>query len=1184
MTYDADDSASVIALKKGIISSLLTSLPEPVADLHERLQIQQAAADSPTGADSPTAADSPTGGSRITWHADEADHTGYVRPLYTAEEAVVSSSRVGSRSRHMLRVHRDVSNAQYYRRGSQSGGVGSSPGMAYGLGAFRSSPAGGSEDGRDFLSVLSTSELTLEVAGRRPSSNDAQQPQRSGFSLLGHLLSVKQSGVTSSGDRQESDGTLPGGQQQPMMPLPVVTQRVEATLTLVSSQPALFVCKASFVANLTASGAAPDWCSKVIDEEDDSVAFDYRLIDGDASGWFGPHQATTTIEHPTSGYGRRLLTSPSGRLFVKEPLVVDAVQLAAIARNRQASAAASSSANGEQTASPASRGFGRSLQELAASGRPSYDGHTAYGPSPLGLVFEVLRCFPPQMHDDAVPRPSLMEVNLLGCIEMANNISAAQPNTLVAIQALLLADPCAATSLPSADAADVAAWLAGGSRLWPSPCTNAADADAENPYAEAQLSDRMAALLTSSVSASHHTEAAHAILAHMLSFPQQYRYPTVLEHALQAAVFVQYPSETLLRALLSLIQGLESLDSSQPSGAAVGTAAAAPGSAVGLLLHENTLKSNAVLTLAGLLKRARGIVFAAQDDGSSSGGTGSSAGFLSGDAVRSLESALVGYLYGQYGKVSVVREARRTQEEIVGEIVVSLWHVVPDDQKLRWRAIAHNIRLRDAEMIWATSELSLSDRVAWDAEAMAAWRDQIIEDSAGNPAVLANLRLDIVNELSRALDIFSSGGNTATGASPIGSGRRMLTQVEGQPGLHLNSSAHSHARRLAIATDTATAFYDVGSYEASDATTAVILRAFGNLGSAEHSPLIMNFTTHTDAVVRHSAIEALRSLPADHPVPLSTSTTGSVGGGRRLQTGGGASVKPRVLFAGIEAYVPPSVQTYVESSITELADSHATYGVTQVFGLQAAATDVEAHLLSIIQSPDVPLDTKETAVNVLAQLRPLSASTIDSLLRYYEQHLTHIDGAYDRDACAARCLTDKPKCRVLPIPRCKAECEVDCEWQHKLALSIARFIDQRIRKEAQSARRLASSAIVDPSEHASHPRLAAAARRLEDSLHPSFLPRDSVIDPAFFRPRVLHPSEVTSGAMQGRRLSALTSPGRRLAFRTDNGLPPTHALYRARKLGVLTLVDINIGKVRDCFAYICFDGPLGPQFVDDVYA
>ena len=883
--YDPDDDVSVVAIKKSVVGMLLATLARPALDFlnspldpaYRRLSPGAAPAASLDGHSSGAApgedgAPSVPSEPVVAWQADEADTSGYFRGSYSAEVVDV----VGAATpRRLLRVTRDVSHKRYYRTladliggggDSSDAAAGSSLGTSLGTGAPPTPPSSATEsDGRERASLLHTAEMLLVPQSRRLAhgGRPAVLAIRGGRLLLGSLEAAHHTAahVFHAGEPADQKSEPRGRHEGPVVS--DVTTVVNSTLKLRSSKPARFVCTRAYAQAHGGEDAVlgAGWCVSIVPKEDESVlgplgvahepgtdelASDGPRDPGVTHTFRGPQLLESALlgepgsqQQQQLGLAarRRLLeapASPSGHL-IREPLLVDAAQLAA---------AEARLTGWRQVGGHTSLGFGRRLMEEARGPEAATDfaarqlaaGASDGLGSPLGLLFQALTCFPPEMHDDSVSRPSALEVNLLPCLSQLGNLTQAHPFAIVAIQALMLADPCEAASLPSAGSAMLASALVGGAPLVPSPCTGAG---VDSPYAEARLSDRMVAILVGALASSMHTGAAQEVLTHILRHPDAYRYVTVLEHALNSAIFVSAPSSGFLQALLSVIKGLDELD----------TSAALATDDEPALLHQSQLKATAVLITAGVISNARkGALH-----------PGAAASSLS---VQSAESSLVSFLYRQYGRVSALAEARRKQEEVVGEMVVSLWHMVPERDKIRWRAVSRNQPIRDAERIWVTMGLTLAQRVAWDAQAMASWRDYIMMELSAKPTLLADMRVSIVAQLNEALLEGQVTHTLEAAAASLpqelaGDRRRLHELLQGPSGHHTriasNRTHHFNARRLAEAALLDVA-YDFDEWRSSLSTSSVILRAFGNLGSPEHLPLVLNYTSHVDPAVRDSAI------------------------------------------------------------------------------------------------------------------------------------------------------------------------------------------------------------------------------------------------------------------------------------------------------------------------------------------
>lgn len=265
---------------------------------------------------------------------------------------------------------------------------------------------------------------------------------------------------------------------------------------------------------------------------------------------------------------------------------------------------------------------GRTLQEAGrgdGGGKGdqlwSEDGQQQQQAPILTRLLGVLQCFPPNMHDDSLPMPHPTDENVTPCIKLGSNLTSEQPMAIVAMHALLLLDPCQAAQLPSYQSAQLAAVLARAQQLQPAPC-DGSDGSSSLVYAHTVLSDRIVDAFVGFIATAPHAGAGHAVLSHVLRHPTAYRYPTILEHALQAVLFVHNPSNALLLALQALVSGLDGMEKQELAAftaAAMANDTEAASALVSVMLHENYLKSSAVMTLAALVSRGR---IAAVDTGS----------------------------------------------------------------------------------------------------------------------------------------------------------------------------------------------------------------------------------------------------------------------------------------------------------------------------------------------------------------------------------------------------------------------------------------------------------------------------------------------------------------------------------------------------------------------------------------
>ena len=962
----------------------------------------------------------------------------------------------------------------------------------------------------------------------------------------------------------------------------MIQHGVEAHLEWVSTSEVPYICTGSYARRLRhAAQVEPHWCSELVDDdglvgsESDAGLYmdpDFQLLSdsGRRIAFNGPrmlHQLvgrrcdSSDAGEPSdsrggTGYGgdrkgrnnpssrrRRLMQMSDGRRFVREPFTPLPGQ---------------TGKKSDATSTDEKRHFGDSsadrrqlLGSFDNGGAPSA---ASPPPSPLDLVFEGIRCFPPSFHDDSVPRSTVLEVDVTPCVGLFNNATRLQPSTLTAMHALLLTDPCSAATLPTGKTAERLTSLLGGSSLEPHPCDDvipqAAESGAARPYLDTRLSDRMVDVLVSAITgaggstSSPVLDVAQGIVAHMLTRPHAYRYTTILEHALESLVVVQLPSPIILHALWEVIYGFHLMDSTNELQG-------------GNFMHESQLKSHASLLLAGLLQRHKistaTVASRRMQSDSNTDTERDDTGSNEAASVADIEAKFVDFLYREHNRMSVVMDRRRRITEMVSEGVATLWELSSEEVRMHWRARCRHFSRRDAEKAWVVANLTHTERVAWDAEAIVAWTETVVEAGSDQPDVLASFTTDVAHRATLSV----AAAAPLSSPSTAGSLRRLQALADHTSAYVSNASSvqaavHASARRL-FAAETHT----TDTYRRALMATATIIHVLGNLGSSDHLGLLLDYTLHSHPEVRTPAIEALRSLPADAPLPpkhaqladharrlrlTSSSSSDGNAASRDVFSGIDASVHHafsstpprRRLWDGMHPYDLPAAAHALSSSATaRLERLHARHRLTSVFGARVLTPvdhtgadgpfsscggpddgghDLESHLLTLLSGADVPIDNKVAAVDVLMGLRPLRPCTIDFLLHLYSSQLSHIQAGYHKDFCIAQCVSRKAECRVIPHSRCKADCNMQCEHEHQLAANIGALLDGRLRKErrmssAEAVRRAlkdvtatgagAGNNAADDSAFShvntavnSNPALRAAASRLRS------LPREAAVVPS----------------------------------------------------------------------------------------
>ena len=568
---------------------------------------------------------------------------------------------------------------------------------------------------------------------------------------------------------------------------------------------------------------------------------------------------------------------------------------------------------------------GRHTLESNDAGAPELQSRAPEKPPLLAQLAQALSCFPAVYHDDKLPAPIPAETRIGACLKNLTSLLSDQPRAALAAMALLLVDPC---SMLASDTAlvraveDAAAAEPFSSLLNPplcatlpaSPAGNAAgafQAPTSAGYAETRLSQRVVNLLVSSLGmlTSHSPYVAEEALALLLRAPHATRYPAAFEFALGSALHVVAPRAVLLDALFAVVDGLR-------SSAAVGDADE--------LLHENPVLSTALIVTGGAVRAAR-VAF----------GEGVAA-----VPVRSYEARLLAILFAEAGRVERALEAQVARERAAGEVALALWPRLTEAERHKWRARARDLPRRVAEAAWIKGSLEPGARRAWDALAVAAHRDFLLEQAAYHPERLAAAHFGALLQLSgpsviaNATALHALRGASAralglpwAGASADSSAGEFL------PAAQFAAAAEAAAKVAAAAAAAEANAPAVGpaaerTWRAAVAHTSVVLRASANLGHADILPLLLNFTKSSHSLLRHDATAALRGMPTRAQLPLRAAQV------LRGGDSGGAAEAPRralssrLLDSSLEAFgadsaVHADISAYLFDALLPHDDPHA---------------------------------------------------------------------------------------------------------------------------------------------------------------------------------------------------------------------------------------------------------------------
>lgn len=725
-------------------------------------------------------------------------------------------------------------------------------------------------------------------------------------------------------------------------------------------------------------------------------------------------------------------------------------------------------------------------------------------PTLVHKLFDSLLCYPASYHDDSLPLnlPGIDSPTGSGgvthCTAIVSNLTSRHPRMAVVIQALLLSDPCTAAGLPTYTLANKAAGL-DPQALLVEPALCKADGVASAVYADTVLTNRLAQVLIGAVATSRYTTIGQSVLAHVLTQPHLYRYSTVFEYAIKAAMFIAKPNAVLLDAMMAATKGLAMDAARRCSMYAASVAGARDSTSSFCSIHTHKPYSLTLMTTAAMIRKARDVY--------GDSGCGVAASSTTIPCVSSFEATLLAHLDGEYARVAHIHETRAAHVKLATEVAASLWALIPEDGKMVWRAHAKDMPLKDASNLFVQGDISVEERQQWDAKAVATWRDHISHEAMDDPKILVELRaktlLAIVSAMTvteqdgadaavavqTAVSTFQEDGeedegeeededddyeeaayraprSTASRASPPPSGGRApltedtLTLIK-RLSLEATRGEHPQPRRLQSGDENNRLAYqfDRPTWVAACVHTDIILRAYGNLGHPHVLPLALNFTLHADPDLRRAAVSAMRLVPARAGLPFSSS-------GQRALSNIVDSTSSSALLSHVVNGLPQHLRSPVVQHVARSVSAYVGLQTAALFGEASPSVfhahafagrglsmanddpDVEAHLVAIVLHHHDD-NTRIEALTSLKTMSDIRQDTFDALLDYYEAHLSYLtaDGSdMEIAVCQRRCLAFRPECKsgLLRISRCKADCDGECKTHTYLVAAFRRFFVARI--------------------------------------------------------------------------------------------------------------------------------------------
>jgi hypothetical protein len=782
---------------------------------------------------------------------------------------------------------------------------------------------------------------------------------------------------------------------------------------------------------------------------------------------------------------------------------------------------------------------------------------------PHDTLVAALRCLPAAYWNDAAQADRAEGEDHMSCFAHLSNVTRTYPATLVAAHRWLLANPCAnpyagaaaalaSPALSSRSAPAFAAAAEATAAVW------AADPDGtscEHPaFSSTSLTHRMVELLVGLVVAAPDPAAAHtdAVLVHMLLRPDAYRYPTVLEAVLRTLFAYDTPSEAVAEAALHVALYVDAdgvvADGSPDAGRAASYAAAAS-------LPSSDIQATALLAAAACLAKARAfaeaapvdidlgdlgvvskeVVAAEQRRRERARAAGAARGtFLPAYDAERLDGLLLAHIERLYGLTSAdLHDREAAHVAAATEVAALLWPTLPQHAQIRHLAQVERVPDSDmARLIAGAAHARYDDaeREHLELRAVAALRDHLVSETRGDPAALEAIRPRAAR--AHVLRTPGLGGVRAwneTAAAAVQARR-----------------AEEAARAMAYTSDERRDAY---------ASTDTVLRTLGNLAHPAAVPLAARFAAHHDHRLREAAVHALRRAGPTH----------GLGSDARLRRRLASAVSPRVLGSDSPARVlleeycgtplpsaaPATLTTAPNPSAPEELHHHPSSFARRLLdswslfphavpGLPPAE-DVEGALVAVATSHHDPVAARD-AVRALTHMRPLRHETVDALLDMWEAR--GFDAARDTPACVDACVATRPACAVLPLATCRADCASHCAATASLQLAVADFMVRRVKYEIEDEEHEERKWEEDaaPAGGEAKEALRAGARRLRSALASS--PSSSSSHPSTS-------SSSSSSSSSSYRALSRSGPAPRAS--------PRH-LERARRLGIFTLVDFQLGK------------------------
>jgi len=855
--------------------------------------------------------------------------------------------------------------------------------------------------------------------------------------------------------------------------------------------------------------------------------------------------------------------------------------------------------------------------------------------SPHDILMQHIACLPAHFYDDSLPSPAYDNGGHMECMRNLVNATRVYPELFISIHRLLLRNPCLNPYISAANRlrhpeinSTYANWYEIMGQTTQSLWVMDQDGTACDDIAIVRtvLSHRLVELLVGVIASSLEPDQTHAeaMLVHILLRPDLYRYPSTLESVFKAMVAYDTPSEVFVEAIVHAAFHIED------------------GDIYGVQMHDSKIWTLALLSASTVLNKARSFHDGAQpnfdvntlinllenaeqdEDTFLSSSSDRISNYkqrletilsnrkISGGGKYNpdyYETLLYKYALERIEKHLAIHEKVKQHHRMATEVALLMWPTLQQHQQVHYMALAEQVTDKHMETLMAIDAARGSYT---DAEAtyvsirgVNVLRDMLLQNNFGQPEKLEDIRFGIVQKhMKRTFGKNMTNVWNATHAKVI------------------------HNQRKLQASTLQYTFTDV---KAAYHNTDIFLRILGNMGTYKGLDIALDFSQHHDQRLQEVAIRTLQRAGSTYEIPVSKR-------GRRMMHKGSheddlhsliaeySTIATAEQFKGIRQLQKNKEDEKIQDNpdtdeghsfsngfSSSLILDHPSLFSHSISG--TSASDTEGFLVELFLSHH-DFAMKSEIIKALTKMKPLSYSTVDTILDFYERTFAHT--GFKSDTCTATCMASKPTCLVIPQGHCRADCESECALRSRLQVAISEFVKLRLELEHGDANQ---ADMVWHDEIGGHigQQLHASSRRVEEILSNDLstslkINTNTDLDSRLLSTsdgnkflawvsgdldlsketiahlvRIALPSNAdtilstsdnkdnnASISVRNRVLEVLadnTDPSvtmfsnpllysrRRLSYRSLSGRPLARHVIRARHLGIFTLIDVSIGKL-----------------------